>query len=303
MNAASASFTPSKNNHSASSNSGVGFQLCRLNELPTESAPHSVVLRYLLKGGLRCRLHHFHFALEQDQYLLANPAQSFMLTSANLQADTQVLRVEIPVQAIEAGIEKADPGLNLGRETFLDRKRQISFCEGSYAGTDDNLGASLRNLAYQLSEPGLALSAEYHAQEIINHLLTSQNRIFAHINRLTSAKLSTKKELYRRLLQARDYIHENLHTNLDLDTLSQVACLSKFHFIRLFKEVFEVTPRQYLISRRLERARKMLLNTSKSFHEICLEVGLKDSSSFGRLFKKNYGATPHIYRRQYAQVG
>ena len=302
MNAASAFFTPAKTN-SASSNFGVSFQLCRLDELPSESAPRSVVLRYLLKGGLRCRLHHFHFALEQDQYLLANPAQAFMLTSTNPQSDTQVLRVEIPVQAIEASIDIADAELNLTRETFLDRKKQISFCEGSYAATDDSLGVSLRNLAHQLAEPGLAFSPEYHAQEIINRLLASQNGIFEHINRLTSAKLSTKKELYRRLLQAQDYIHENLHTNLDLDTLSQVACLSKFHFIRLFKEVFEVTPRQYLISRRLERASKMLLNTSKSFHEICLEVGLKDSSSFGRLFKKNFGATPHIYRRQFAQAG
>ncbi|MEL6591163.1 MAG: AraC family transcriptional regulator, partial [Bacteroidota bacterium] len=146
-------------------------------------------------------------------------------------------------------------------------------------------------------------SIQNSGSEIAEALLSTQYEIFTKINRLTSAKLSTKKELYRRLIQAQEYIHENLHTNLDLDTLSQVACLSKFHFIRLFKEVFEQTPRQYLIACRLERASKLLLNSSKSFHEICLDVGLKDSSSFGRLFKKNFGATPHIYRRIYAQAG
>ncbi|MEM9986886.1 MAG: AraC family transcriptional regulator, partial [Bacteroidota bacterium] len=117
---------------------------------------------------------------------------------------------------------------------------------------------------------------------------------------LTSAKLSTKRELYRRLCQARAYMHSHLDEVLDLDTLSQVACLSKYHFIRLFKEAFGQTPRQYLIAQRLEQASSLLIHTKKTFHEICQEVGLKDSSSFGRLFKRTFGATPHLYRQMNA---
>lgn len=116
------------------------------------------------------------------------------------------------------------------------------------------------------------------------------------LNRLSSVKLSTRIELYKRLRLATEYVHDHLHLNLDLDTIAEEACLSKFHFIRIFKEAYGQTPRQYIISKRLDRARELLLNSEMSFCEICQEVGLKDASTFGRLFKKTYGATPGKYR-------
>lgn len=116
------------------------------------------------------------------------------------------------------------------------------------------------------------------------------------LNRLSSVKLSTRVELYKRLRIATEYVEEHLHLNLDLDTIAEAACLSKFHFIRIFKEAYGQTPRQYIIAKRLERARELLLNSEKSFCDICQEVGLKDASTFGRLFKKTFGTTPGKYR-------
>ncbi|MEL7531157.1 MAG: AraC family transcriptional regulator [Bacteroidota bacterium] len=281
---------------------GIRYRLLSLAELANSNVKRDeLVLRYIHRGALRCRLHHYHFSLTQGQYLLANPGQQFLLTQNADQAE--VLEIQIPISALKNALAPSEPASGQdGLVDFLDRKGQISFCEGSYASHDDTLGQLMIEIANQLALPGVPQSQLNQKAALAHALLETQSEIFEKINRLTSAKLSTKKELYRRLLQAQEYIHENLHTNLDLDTLSQVACLSKFHFIRLFKEVFEQTPRQYLIACRLERASKLLLNSSKSFHEICLDVGLKDSSSFGRLFKKNFGATPHIYRRIYAQA-
>lgn len=278
----------------------ISYRLMNLTDLAASTpSKEDVVIRYVHRGSLRCRLYQYHFSLKAGQYLLANPGQQFVLTQTNGQAE--VLEVQIPVAALQNAPFEALASLEDQLEGFYDRKGKLSLCEGSYNAEDDQLGILLSTLTTQLANP--SASSLNSGTEITQALLSTQYEIFAKINRLTSAKLSTKKELYRRLIQAQEYIHENLHTNLDLDTLSQVACLSKFHFIRLFKEVFEQTPRQYLISCRLERASKLLLNSSKSFHEICLDVGLKDSSSFGRLFKKNFGATPHIYRRIYAQAG
>ncbi len=281
---------------------GIRYRLLSVAELANSNVKRDeVVLRYIHRGALRCRLHHFHFSLAQGQYLLSNPGQQFLLTQNSDQAE--VLEIQIPVSALKTALASNEPGNSEdGLVEFLDRKGQLSFCEGSYTSQDDALGQLMIEIANQLALPGAPQPQLNNKAALAHALLETQSEIFEKINRLTSAKLSTKKELYRRLLQAQEYIHENLHTNLDLDTLSQVACLSKFHFIRLFKEVFEQTPRQYLIACRLERASKLLLNSSKSFHEICLDVGLKDSSSFGRLFKKNFGATPHIYRRIYAQA-
>ncbi|MEL7339595.1 MAG: AraC family transcriptional regulator [Bacteroidota bacterium] len=278
----------------------VSYRLLTLTELAaSKSSQEDVIIRYVHSGSLRCRLHQYHFSLKAGQYLLANPGQQFVMTQSHGQAE--VLEVQISLAALQNVPFDAVVAEEDQLEAFYDRKGKLSLCEGSYNAEDDQLGVLLTRLTSQLASP--AASSQDSGAALAQALLETQQEIFTKINRLTSAKLSTKKELYRRLMQAQEYIHENLHTNLDLDTLSQVACLSKFHFIRLFKEVFEQTPRQYLIACRLERASKLLLNSSKSFHEICLDVGLKDSSSFGRLFKKNFGATPHIYRRIYAQAG
>ena len=97
---------------------------------------------------------------------------------------------------------------------------------------------------------GQAISEErltWFQSEIAEQLWEIQELVENQISQITSAKLSTRQELFRRLSKAKIHIHTHLHTPLDLDTLSQVACLSKFHFIRLFKEAFGLTPRQYLI--------------------------------------------------------
>jgi len=96
-------------------------------------------------------------------------------------------------------------------------------------------------------------------------------------------------------------MHKNFATEIDLDELSQEACLSKFHFIRLFSQAFGVTPHQYLISLRLNHAQRLLLTSNLKLTEICHHVGLRDLSSFGRRFKKTFGLSPARYRAKHAK--
>lgn len=116
------------------------------------------------------------------------------------------------------------------------------------------------------------------------------------MNTSTPVKDSTLQELKRRIDISKEYINENLDKRLDLDIIAREACLSKYHFIRTFKLTEGQTPRQYIIKQRLGRAENLLTQTTKSFHEICLEVGRQDASSFGRLFKKTFGLSPNHYR-------
>ncbi len=84
---------------------------------------------------------------------------------------------------------------------------------------------------------------------------------------------------------------------LTLDTIAGVAWLSPHHFLRLFKQVFLITPHQYLTRKRIEKAQSLLLTSDKPILVICLETGLTSHSAFSRLFRLHVGVSPETFRR------
>ncbi|MGC1813328.1 MAG: helix-turn-helix transcriptional regulator, partial [Solirubrobacterales bacterium] len=98
--------------------------------------------------------------------------------------------------------------------------------------------------------------------------------------------------LERHLLRARDLADSHYDEPLDLRALAREAHVSPRHFSRTFRRSFGETPHQYLISRRLERARHLLRTTELSVAEICLEVGFSSVGSFTTTFTRHVGVSP-----------
>ena len=99
-----------------------------------------------------------------------------------------------------------------------------------------------------------------------------------------------------RLLEARDLLARRCAEQVRLEEAAQVACLSKFHFERLFREAFGDTPRQFQIQRRLELARRLLTLTDLTVSEVCVEVGYSSLGSFSTQFRRMAGCTPSDFR-------
>ena len=99
-----------------------------------------------------------------------------------------------------------------------------------------------------------------------------------------------------RLHEARDLLAHRCVEQVRLDEAARVACLSKFHFERLFREAFGDTPRQFQIQRRLELARKLLTVTDLSVSEVCVEIGYSSLGSFSSQFRRAAGCTPTEFR-------
>ena len=103
-------------------------------------------------------------------------------------------------------------------------------------------------------------------------------------------------DVYKKIVTAKVYIDENFGEPLDLDRLSREACLSRFHFHRLFTRIYQKTPHQYLTKRRIEQARKWLADDDLTISEICIHVGFESIGSFSLLFKKESGYAPLHFR-------
>lgn len=99
-----------------------------------------------------------------------------------------------------------------------------------------------------------------------------------------------------RIQQALSFIRKNIHCNPTLEQLATEACMSKDHFIRIFRQETGETPRSYIIKRKMEGAELLLVTTTMSVKQVAMRMGYDDCSYFNKTFKTFSGVTPAEYR-------
>jgi len=110
------------------------------------------------------------------------------------------------------------------------------------------------------------------------------------INRIKKTCHSNEEQI-KTVIGTRNLINNNYEKELNLELLSNIQFISKFHLLRLFKKYYGITIRQYLIDTRLEKAKEFLSN-GRSVTATCFAVGYESPSSFSTLFKNKTGLTP-----------
>jgi len=145
-------------------------------------------------------------------------------------------------------------------------------------------------------------SYEQLFQQLFMQVVSDTCAVSDRLGRTSIKKSTTKKELFRRLLIAKEYMDNNLQEELTLKKLSQLSALSEFHFLRCFALFMGHTPHKYLVKKRMTRAMFLLRDQEEPVSVISQIVGFKDRSSFGRLFKKITGMTPLSYRKAYSKT-
>lgn len=94
-----------------------------------------------------------------------------------------------------------------------------------------------------------------------------------------------------------EYVDANLSGPLTLDKLAAVATLSPYHFARSFKRTTGLAPHQFVTSRRIDRAMRLLVGSGTSVTDIAVAVGMPNTSHFRRVFRRHTGMLPGQLRR------
>lgn len=99
-----------------------------------------------------------------------------------------------------------------------------------------------------------------------------------------------------RLQEVLKYIHKNLDKNITCDELARLVNFNKSYFIYLFSKCFKVTPKKYIINKKINYAQSLLLNTDSSVKTIACKCGYYNQLHFSKLFKAKTGMSPKAYR-------
>ncbi len=126
--------------------------------------------------------------------------------------------------------------------------------------------------------------ADLTFKELVIKLLQTQSLLAVELGKATTTELGYLKE----------FIRKHVSEKLSLDTLEKVSNMSKSSLTRMFKQELGVSPMEYIIRQRINKAKELLLIT-KSVKEACFGAGFNDVNYFVRLFKNREGLTPGAF--------
>ena len=165
-----------------------------------------------------------------------------------------------------------DPALKLNNNAILSGYFQsmLSYFSGREAPSDSILELKLKELVF--------------------NILTSSDN--PKLSSYFQGMLGTEKPVLRQIME------DNFTFNLSLEEYAQMCHRSLSSFKRDFKKHFQVSPRKWLLNKRLDYAALLLRNSDHNITEIVYESGFEDSSHFSRVFKEKFNLSPSQYRKE-----
>jgi len=258
---------------------------------------HSLSIRAAWGGEERCQFDGRTVAVDDDSFLILN----------NGRVCTTQIDAPQPVESFAiyfgpALVEHTYGAMTLSIEKALERgdavvERSAEFLE-SLQPHDKLVSPVLRFIRLHVLR-GVDDEAWYDEQLnfLLERMLTHRGGVIERIDALELIRTSTRREIFRRISLATDYLHSNYRQPLDLDSLGKAACLSKYHFLRLFTRVHGITPHQYLLRKRAKTALRLLQTTPLDVCEIASSVGFAQRHALLRQMRRWTGLSPRQIRR------
>lgn len=237
----------------------------------TRAMDKRLCIRTVLCGTERLEHAHRTIRLDEDSYLIQNSLES--IVGPGRSEDRLVALVFTPSQIARA--------LGAGELPVFREHVRLKV---------DQVGTHLRSIEGAV-QAGNAMPAWLDEQFVVLliSLLRAEQELDERAFRINCVKAVTRQELLRRLLLATDFIHSHYEQPLQLEAIAQAARLSRFHLVRLFRQVLGVTPHAFLLNKRLSVARRLLTKCDGDLNHIALHSGFGNRWSLFRRLQAQHG--------------
>lgn len=250
-------------------------------------------IKYVLHGVERYQLNDNHFDVQADEFLLANgSSEGGVFIDSKLPVDGICINIkpesiyEVISSVRQPDISYSDPALG----QFFDAH---DFLEKKWRSKETQTGKVLQQLGQLIQRnpksPFEFTEPFFHT--LIEAIVQDQTPVFKQLQAIPTVRSVTRKQLLSKVLYAKEYMDSFFALPITVGQAAQQAGISEYHFSRLFRQAFGVSPYQYIMSTRLNHARALLL-AGNAVTATALQCGFSDVFSFSRAFKKNLGYSP-----------
>lgn len=251
-------------------------------------------VRYVVEGVEHYNFYGQYYPVKTSQYLLSNATQEGY---AEIDDKKQVLGICLSIDPnliseVVASFYRPDtPYTNNDLGTFFSTSH---FLENKYNTNQTVLGQFLEAFhrtmqRNEMDENEITTDFFYAVSEKI---VADNIPIFKQLHAIPSIKSDTKKDLLRRIIKGKDFIDATFSMPLSIDLIAKEACMSEYHFFRLFKSVVGISPHQYILKKRLEFARNILKQDKMAVSVAAYDSGFSDIFAFSKAFKRHFGYAP-----------
>ena len=259
-------------------------------------------IKCAFKGKEFYKVNNCNYAVADENYLLINDGNNYSSYIDSVAAvDSFTINFSPSfVEEFMDSISETDEELLTSFKLF-DKNNNVEIIERLYLH-DDSVSPVIFRMKQLTKEDFDSNKGEIEELYFLlfEKLLNKQKATLNEVSRVQAFKKSTQMEIYKRLYRAKDYIDSCYEEEISIRHLATVCWLNQSYFLRQFKKYFRISPLQYIISKRMEAAKRILEKDAfVPISEVCTQVGYNDISSFSRLFKGFYDSSPEKYQRMH----
>ncbi len=280
-------------------NNSNTFCISRLNDFNNKLNHTLYALKFPIVGKEVYSINNKEYHVDDHSYLVSNPGDEI---EAYVKSKNVVVGVCIGftkeyfselISSVDQKLEKCldKPYSTDWSMKYFSLKNRIN---------DDDLSEAISTIKKDvLSNKIDHYTTDEFFMNLGQKIILKELKINSDIDRLPHIKVSSKQEIYRRISLMNDYIYDNYKKDVTLEDLSRVSMLSKFHALRCYQKINNITPYRKIISLRLKEATR-LLEQGVKISEVATRTNFSDYRSFSKLFKAHFKMTPSQYTSRFS---
>ena len=266
-----------------------------LNEWFTSNAFRSFSLKYVIDRCIWYRVNNKEHAVKQGNFLLACKQPG-----VNAYFDSRDIVKSICIDICPATVSEAFTVLTAQNDHEFDNYMAGYFKAPEFFEAVCPVGGSqfdkkLTDLVAAIQQGNVAYINKEWFLDLVEKIIFHEYGNYLALNGIHSVKLETRKEILRRLKIAKQYIDDQYLDIGDITEVANMCNMSEFHFFRSFRQAFHTTPYQYILTKRLELSKQLLLSGNASVTGVAVHCNFPDVYTFSKAFKRHFNISPSGY--------
>lgn len=270
----------------------VMYSACR--SLDANLSFKNFSIKYVISGDEIYRLKEQDYTLKGGEYLLCNKhceGKVFIDSKTHVKGICIDIADEM-ISEIVASLIAPDTNIS---DLTLDRYfNSKDFLEQQYAAKTTHLGSQLMHLDTMIQKnpyDNHQFDPEFYYR-LSEGIVADYIPVVRQLQAIRCVRSETKKDLLRKLAKGKIFIELYYKMEIDIARVAEESNISQYHFFRLFREVYGVSPYQYIKQKRMQAANEILLKQRLPLAQLAMEVGYSDIYSFSKAYKQYFGCPP-----------